>query len=578
MIHTIVLTLISGCFFFSSCLGITLDKYESVSLEEFFRSMIENSEAGYVLYEKKPVCIVGFSEKDSFYGESKHHRQNVSLKQGVKYLNKIKSLLNNDNLIIHIYDHPDREYGNWVHILFINRNLFLKTVQDNLSLFQYVLGFEVTPQKLLDKLIDPKENFHSVLKKNEVLIGIILGFGTQNSLRGGRVENLQNKMTAAEDPPFLNPVFNHEDSFKLCKHFLIQTGSSNTKSYDLEPGFSFSCLKDDKETNILISELEETQTKIQNLLKSDQFFKIMLEKFFQENAFEIIENLIKEFLPFSNEELIQLPQLVSASIWERLCEENESYVEGFFAGMKEVNQKKIDNICFNYHTLRQLSKAEFNMQVADKYFSELDKDENLIAAYPKKVYYKCFEEGYSLELDDQINVTLHHTIKTPENIVLSDTWSRGDPVYIDLSKTISGFRWEMKGMKIGEIRDIFIHPSVGYGIYTTIEKGIYLKARVQLISVDENETKIPLDNFKPYDFSEEFAILHNSDYAKVSQKKGFAIGQKMWSHYQKGLQLSLDQIINDILLLKSDELSFDLESSLNQDLINRLHWNIYNQG
>ena len=58
--------------------------------------------------------------------------------------------------------------------------MVLDIVKSNLPLFQYILGPEVTPEKLLTKLTDPNESFHNVLNENKTLIGILLGFGTHN--------------------------------------------------------------------------------------------------------------------------------------------------------------------------------------------------------------------------------------------------------------------------------------------------------------------------------------------------------------------------------------------------------------
>jgi len=595
--------LIISCFFFSSCLGISLDQDESTTLETFFRCIFEHSEGGYVLYEKKPLCIFGYNEIDNFYGESEHHRQHVILKQGAKSLKKIKHLLKNDNLIIHIYDQQDIEVYNCIHILVINKKLFLKTVYDNLPLFQYILGTEVTPEKLLEKLLDPTASFHSVLKKNEVLIGIILGFGTQNSLRGGRGENLQNQLTASEDPPFNNPILNDEDDLKLYKqHLLIQT-SNTEKRLHLEPGFSytslksefnglfnqmevsshkltterpyfiFGCLKNDKETANFIKELEKTQTKIQDLLSSKHFLNTILENFFKKDSIDLAEISQIETFSFTQQELDLLPELVAVNIWENINRENGSYIEGFFAGMQDIKIKKQCRNCLN-HILKQLSIAESNIQFADKYFAELEKNENIKCLYPGKIYYNCLEEGTGTALENQTRVEAHFIIKTPDDDVLSDTWIREKPMQLDLNKTIAGFRLGMQGMKIGEIRDMFIHPTAGYGLYTTLDKGIYLKARVQLISINESNVTQVFD-FIPFDFSEELALLKNSNYDQISREDGFLDGQKIWSHYKKGLQVSANQIINLILQLRSDQLTIDFERTQNQDLINQLHWNIY---
>lgn len=85
-------------------------------------------------------------------------------------------------------------------------------------------------------------------------------------------------------------------------------------------------------------------------------------------------------------------------------------------------------------------------------------------------------------------------------------------------------------------------------------------------------------NVNPLDFSKELALLQNSDFESISRKEGFVMGQKIWSHYKKGITASAEQIIGIIAGLKSGEQKdVDLGDSSNQDLINRLHWDIYNR-
>ena len=74
----------------------------------------------------------------------------------------------------------------------------LKIVHENLILFQYVLGPDVTPDGLLEYLIDPSKN----ILKDYTLAGIILGFGVQNSLYYRRLELIQKGLWSKEKAPF----------------------------------------------------------------------------------------------------------------------------------------------------------------------------------------------------------------------------------------------------------------------------------------------------------------------------------------------------------------------------------------
>lgn len=80
----------------------------------------------------------------------------MSLKEGARIWKKL-SPYNKGNLILHIYEQPDSHVSNSYHVLFINKELLLQAILENLSLFQYILGSNVTPESLLADLIDPKK-------------------------------------------------------------------------------------------------------------------------------------------------------------------------------------------------------------------------------------------------------------------------------------------------------------------------------------------------------------------------------------------------------------------------------------
>lgn len=113
-----IITTQAGC--------IELTKSDALCLEKFFRVLLQDSEGGYVLFNKKPICIHGFNVVDNFYSEGTYHQTHVCLKEGAKSWKKLASRLNSQNIVIHIYDCPDSLVKNCFHILIINKELFLK--------------------------------------------------------------------------------------------------------------------------------------------------------------------------------------------------------------------------------------------------------------------------------------------------------------------------------------------------------------------------------------------------------------------------------------------------------------------
>lgn len=310
----LVLLILISC----NCYGLTLNHNEALVLEQFLRTLLLHSEGGYVLYDAKPVCINGFHATDFFTGENQRHKEDVDLHAGATIWKKISINKLNNDITLHVYNQEDLTY---FHVLFINKPLFIKTVQENLALFRYVLGISITPEKLLAKLTDSEETFHSVLKGDTVLIGIILGFGTQNSLYGSRTEYLQNQLLSDERPPLKNALLKCESINEIWKkEFLINShqGSYSPAVKNLEsnfsissiqkeisesinlmtvsspqlsenlPNFIFGRLKEDKETELLIPKLENAQKKIISLLTTEKFLENVLKMIFPMNQLKSI--------------------------------------------------------------------------------------------------------------------------------------------------------------------------------------------------------------------------------------------------------------------------------------------------
>lgn len=446
-----------------------LSSQQSLVLEKFFRTMIEDSEGGYVLFGEKPVCIHGYCVEDYFFQRSERHKDSVNLREGALIWKNIKvTNITNQNIIIHIYDQQDIVAVNYIHILFINRKLFLETAQANLPLFQYVLGPNVTPISLLNKLVEPNESFHKVLRNDKVLIGILLGYGTQNSLYVSRIENIGESCFASENPPYRSNKSKFENMPKECENMLLIKSEKKLKKvfpqpsfgyFSLEeeiqslnhqvdvssrtlttqsPPFIFGRLKNDNETSNLIQRLEKTQKYIRNLITSKNFLKDILHIIYPNEGFKI-SNGLESNLPFDESEQNLLPYLIGANIYKVMQLEDKTYQDAFIQGMKDVdmgNECRIEDVdTIQYARLKSLSQIYDNLQVAETYFNKLDNISGVICVSPLKLYYRIVQEGKGVQLDNDTQVILHYTIKTPDDQILVDTWKGGKPLQVNLADT-----------------------------------------------------------------------------------------------------------------------------------------------
>lgn len=240
----------------------SLNSEEKLYLESFFRTMLTNSEGGFVLTGSKPVCMEGILSPDKIHVRqigTKSHRRSVDLCEGYRIWKKYFESIPSQKLIICCKDHPDHMYSDWIHLMWINPQKLIEVVQNNLPLFQYVLGPQVTPTSFLNYLTDPSQD----IPHDYTLTGIFLGFGSQNALYYRRLELIQKQIFSRENPPF------NLKNERLKIPNLGYLGCENIEAFDTEPAFSYSTLREEYES------LEEMGTSSVEIFPSS-LFKIPL--------------------------------------------------------------------------------------------------------------------------------------------------------------------------------------------------------------------------------------------------------------------------------------------------------------
>ncbi len=163
----------------------------------------------------------------------------------------------------------------------------------------------------------------------------------------------------------------------------------------------------------------------------------------------------------------------------------------------------------------------------------------------------------------------------PEETILYDTRASGIPKELNLDSCITGFLHGILGMRVGEEREIYIHPSCAYGLYTRLEKGVYLKANIKLLKIYPNESFESIPPLKDVDIEQEFPNDLEETYKISQQKTGYYRGYQTWIHYKKCSLYSLQQVLTELEKLQEGKF-LNIPQSIDPNrVINRLHWNIY---
>jgi hypothetical protein len=305
--------------------SLTID--ECRVLECFFRTFFEESQGGYVLFGNKPLCIESFPfrEEGSIFLPQKMHALSTRLKEGALLWKQLNLNKYCKDYLLFVYEKA--VFDKWVDVILVNKKAFSKTVESNLSLFQYVLGPKVTPSELLIRLTDAGETFESVLHEDRVLIGILLGYGTQNSLFGSRLENINQTVSV--------PSFGF--SSLLDEASWLKSGGqlSTDFSEEKKPLLPWFCCYDTQETKPLIYQYKCAQKNITKVLNSSSFLENILTQMFGVDVHLRPTHTASDFPGGNN-----LTKIVAQSIWLSIDEtiRDAHYISGFYKGLRSSEE------------------------------------------------------------------------------------------------------------------------------------------------------------------------------------------------------------------------------------------------
>ena len=578
---------------------------DAAVLDTFFRTLTKQSEAGYVLHGKKPVCSHGFLKKDVLAPETDLHVSSVALKEGAQVWEKLK--LPQENIIVHIYDWNSHDIvDEYVHMLVINKKLFLETVQKNLSLFQYVLGPKVTPENLLKAITSPHNTFATVLKTDKVLIGILLGFGAENSIYHSRLENIEEACVHSPDiPPFqcrLNLISELKDMYSdillftqsgrwchaVSDNTLIPSFGFNTIQEEFctlgneiesfsetlnnsDPPFCFGRVKNRAETQQFIKELELTQLKIRELTKSPTFLSEVLREI--TGAEWAVDFSQETRLAIDEAASDQVNAICARNIWVNILDQGTDYINFFLDGFLHYqNMGPFDHIAYYPEEYKQsLMQARKNLKDADRFFNTLSINQTINCVSPFKLYYKKLNQGSGKSLEDQTLITVDYQIFDPHDQCLTKSQVNAR---IDLAETIPAFAHGVKGMSLGEKREIYIHPALAYGVHTLLEKGIYLRALVTLKEIHDNK-KQALPELISMDLSfihdPNFEVFHAKQFQALAQFEGARMGE----YFAKEKSINIEKVYDYLKQLQKKTTPFTQLNDQEEHILNRLHWNLY---
>lgn len=202
-LNVVVLVFVVIALAFSSCshserTETTLQKYditqeEKVWLKEFFRDLLFNNPGAYTLYGTKPVSMINLvylTEQDKqklqegYQSLSDEEKSQVFLQRydfatNYKKWGQVKDRFPIRQYLFGIFTSP---YEKSVElVLFVNIEMTVKTLLDHYADFRRLLGSDFDPLEVVFEVEDKYSSFWNTVLKKHSLLGILLGFGKNQS-------------------------------------------------------------------------------------------------------------------------------------------------------------------------------------------------------------------------------------------------------------------------------------------------------------------------------------------------------------------------------------------------------------
>lgn len=276
----------------------------------------------------------------------------------------------------------------------------------------------------------------------------------------------------------------------------------------------------------------------------------------------------------TQEEQKRLPFLIALSFKELCPEKNQ--LASFVEGLKIADSEKVSDYqespemqAYAQYAMQIAldPKITKNLSVSTDYLQSKQNTENTVTLICNKICYKILKNGKEPGItDNTINkVKINFTIKDIENNFLAGNYALLGSFSCMLSELIPGMAYGMLGMRLNEVREIYVHPEYAYGVFSNFGNGRALAIRVELIECTATDaTFVP--SLIPVDFAK---LLHNPSQGADIQDLFICYGKASWSFYKQNLpQVQL----NDVLPYLQSDTALSPED---REILHKLQWLIY---
>ncbi len=577
-------------------------------LDRFFKAMVEQSEYGYVLEGVKPISIeVIHSMDDLLVPQTLRYTTGILAREAISLWQHIQ--VEESDIILKATPIDSSPFAvKPIELLFVHVPLLKQEIETNINLFRYVLGPHIPDAAyVVDYILKTPKPLSELLKEDNVLMGIVLGFGAYNSLMQSRAEGIQ---SARKDVlPFMphstlmksTGPCQHSDLL-LRTHFLSTSGDFQTHATEqhlLQPSIGFNnceeelkfiknCQEETLETLLkekprfvfgaykqpenlkLEKRLADAQKQVKTLLVRQDFLETVLQKITGESPIIDYSSIASKNISLDLEESKE--EIFAQILWDYCSQIGKEYTAAFLESFYQGDSLTIalPKLRIMPGTLKGLRQAKINLQLAEAKLQKWKTNRNLKEIIPDHLYFEELKPGDGTPLGTADSLLLSYIIEDGEENVLT----AAHKTWLSLSTVIPGFAHGIKDMKVGETRVIYVHPALAYGALTTLPLCTPLVIKAILHQVNTSSLQ-HLPSAEPIDLSWINDPEFFQEVSVASSQLASVFGNRWGCWLSKSTDLDFSKLCDCLKhLAKTDAQPNPTKIAKKELVCNRVLWNL----
>lgn len=126
-------------------------------------------------------------------------------------------------------------------------------------------------------------------------------------------------------------------------------------------------------------------------------------------------------------------------------------------------------------------KAKMNLALAEAYLSKVAKNSSARELVKERLYYILIKEGHGNCIDSNAEPIVDYTLSLLDAQGNKKIISQEHAFRLKICNAITGLQMGISGMKLGEKREIYIHPILGHGETGRLNANALLIFEVELL-------------------------------------------------------------------------------------------------